>query len=250
MNHETINHFANHLQRERHLEQCASHLRAVLAQYRIHMYAFTYYAYYPGSPNKLKYDTAADGLRPWHQLYIANGYDKIDSTVALASKTNLPIIWTLAEQLAQAKTPLERQMRADSIAFGVERGISVPIHGPDGDYAEFVVQQRRGEVCLQDSQRVQYDILAIGHIYYENIRRLLIKNAKDSANASKYALSKRELQCLMLAAQRYTVQEIAHTLCLTERTINFHFQRINKKLGTKNKYHSLTKAISEQLINL
>lgn len=243
--------FRRVMRHERVLERCVLHLKQVLAiHYQIHVFSFTYYTYYPGSPNKLKYDVAADFLLLWHKHYIEQGYDKIDSTLSWSTKTNLPIIWTLEEQLANAQSDLERQMREDSIAYGVERGISIPIHGPDGDYAEMVVQQRFGETCLAQSQLLQFDIMLIAHIYYENIKRILSKQAKQYVSDNKYNLSQREMQCLTLAAQRYSVEEIATAMSITPRTVNFHFQRINKKLGTKNKYHSLAKASAEHLINL
>ena len=47
----------------------------------------------------------------------------------------------------------------------------------------------------------------------------------------------------MLISKNYSVSEMAHELHLTERTINYHIQKLNKKLGTKNKYQSLAKAL-------
>jgi len=242
--------FQRRLSRASKLENCRQYLEECLAHFDIHVYAFTYYAYHPKSSNKLKYDIAADFLKPWHEHYIEQGYEQIDSTLLRSNKMNLPVIWTLEEQLAKAASNLERQMREDSIAYGVERGVSIPVHGPEGDFAELVVQQRFGEICLQDSVHLQYTLLAIGHIYYSYISRYVLKEMTAPTSSNKYSLSKRELQCLTLAAQNKSVAEISVQLSISDRTVNFHMQNINKKLGTKNKYQSISKALQEQLLVL
>lgn len=239
--------FQKNMRQVRELAGCQKVLTQCLAELKIHVYAFTYYAYHPSTSSKLKYDIAADFLLAWHKHYVEQGYDRIDSTLSTSKNRTLPIIWTLKEQLENAQSALERQMRQDSIDYGVERGISVPVYGPNGDFSELVVQQRFGEKCLEDSIHLQYVLLNIAHIFYNTVSKLLLKEIKPG---NGYYLSRRELQCLTLVAQQKSVADIAKALSITERTVNFHIQRANKKLGTKNKYQSVSKALSESLLKI
>ncbi len=58
------------------------------------------------------------------------------------------------------------------------------------------------------------------------------------------ALTKREKQCLNFTAKIWRVEKIAKELGISLRTVNFHIQNANKKLGTNNKYQSIHKIIS------
>lgn len=244
----TLAEFEQNLKTCRTTQDCEQTLKKTLHSFAIQVYSFTYYNYYPGSPNKLKYDTAAPFLMAWHQHYIESGYDKIDSTLACSTQINIPIVWSVEEQIKAASSELEQQMRLDSKAYGVERGISFPVHGPEGDYAEMVVQQRFGENCLENSAELKFPLMLIATYYYQAIRTLLLKNLPEKLD-NKYQLTHRERQCLILTAQSHSVTEIAKVLCITERTVNFHLQHANKKMGTKNKYHTVLKALFEHVIS-
>ena len=43
----------------------------------------------------------------------------------LVRRLALPVFWDLHDQLANAATKREKQMRLDSIAFGIEKGLSI-----------------------------------------------------------------------------------------------------------------------------
>lgn len=49
-------------------------------------------------------------------------------------------------------------------------------------------------------------------------------------------LTKREQECLRLTAEGFRLEMIAQLLKISKRTVNFHLQNANKKLGVTNKY--------------
>jgi LuxR family transcriptional activator of bioluminescence operon len=244
MNHDQ---FHSKLQDARTTSELNALLQQYLASHRISTYSFTYYSYHPNSLNKLKYDVASSNFAIWHEHYISENYEEIDSTFDKIHCTSLPTLWNVEDQLKRATSSKERQMRLDSRAFGATKGISIPIHGYQEDFACFLVVQMKDETCLDDWPNAQYELFTIAYYYYSYLQKLLLKNQTP---VEKYQLQKRELQCLHLIAKQYSVTQISQSLNITVRTVNYHIQRLNKKLGAKNKYQSVMKALQHGLLEL
>lgn len=243
----TLTDFKSMLGKQKTTDACAEQLKAILLEKGIRSYTFTYFAMHPGSANKLQYSEASEDMTRWHQHYHESGYDRLDSTLLSVYEGSLPVIWTTGMQLKQARSSKEEAMRQDSIDYGIEKGISVPVHAGYEDFAELVVRQYFGETCLSNVDALQWELMIIAHLYHDAIRRCLIRNVSSE---NPYQLTKRELQCLQLAAKRYTTEEIATTLHITARTVHFHMQRVNKKLGVANKFQAIEKALREKLLTL
>lgn len=216
-----------------------------LSQYQIAHYAFTYYSKHPNSHNKIKYSHASKPYRAWHNHYRDEYYDDIDTTMTEVYRTTVPVFWDLHEQLSVAKTEKEKQMRLDSMQYGAEKGVCIPIHGPFEDFSTFVFVQMKGEKFLNRWNEIQPEMLAAAHYYYGRVKNLLLQNQEEAA---AYQLSIHQLQCLQLTAKQFSVNEIAKKLGITPRTVNFHLQKANKNLGTKNKHQSVAKVIEKGII--
>ena len=220
-------------------------LSQYLQQYGINSFAFTYYSYYPKSIHKLKYHFSSAEYELWHQHYIDQGYEDTDTTLDDVYQSVLPIFWDVKAQLKTARSQREKKMREDSLKYGVEKGLSIPIHGPEEDFAIILLLQMRGENWLEKSMHVKHELLSAAYLYYQYLQPFFLK---DTAEHPIYQLSERETQCLMLLAKQFSLQAMAKELKLTERTVNYHIQRLNKKLGTKNKYQTVIKAIKKGLL--
>lgn len=229
------------------LRACNEALCQYLEKHVITTFSFTYYSYHPHSSNKLKYETCSSNFKTWHEHYLAEQYQDIDSTLRFVYENHVPIHWDLKKQLAQASNEKERKMREDGLAFGAESGLSIPIHGPLNNFAILLVVQMRDQDCNLLDPNHQYALFVAAQYYYHYIQQHLLDEVgiKES-----YRLTAREIQCLLLIARQYTVKDMAQALEINERTINFHIQKLNKKLGTRNKYQSLAKALEYQLLTL
>ncbi|MDF1796925.1 MAG: LuxR C-terminal-related transcriptional regulator [Coxiellaceae bacterium] len=219
-------------------------LSHLMQQYRISMYSFTYYGRCINSSSKLKYSHASAAFDIWHQHYINEGYQDVDSTMADLVQNVLPIAWDLQTQLKNSRTEREKQMRLDSIKLGAEKGVTFPLHGPSGEFATFVIVQMQGQQCLDADPLIAYKIFNAARLYFQQIKKQLILQPRNTDNQN---LSEREQQVLSCLIENLSTQQIANTLDITERTVNFHIQRINKKFDTKNKYHSVIKALSNEM---
>lgn len=243
----TLYEFEQELKSANSVTQLNKILENYLAHCGISTFAFTYYSYYPNSQNKVKYDFSSKNFSTWHKHYIEEGYEDVDSTLDEVYRTTLPTFWDLQQQLKEAKSTREKKMRQDSIKFGAVKGLSIPIHGPQEDFAILLLVQMRGENCLNHWQEKQYHFFTVAYYFYFYLQKLWLLNYKPKI---KFQLNKRDIQCLRLVAKQYTAKKMAKVLNITERTVNYHIQRLNKKLGTPNKYQSLMKAMNKGLIKL
>lgn len=222
-------------------------LEEYLATFAITTFSFTYYSFYPNSLNKIKYEFSTPKFLLWHKHYIEEGYEDVDSGIDVAYQGSLPIFWEVKEQIKLAKSKREKLMREDSLKFGVEKGISIPIHGPQEDFAILLLVQMQNEQGIDKAKEHLNEFFLMAYYYFYHLKKLLLT---ETTFPKKSALNERELECLLLVAKQMSVQSMAKSLGITERTVNFHIQRANKKLGTKNKYLSVLKAINQGIIKL
>lgn len=239
--------FEQALRDTKKIEQLNRVLKNYLNKLDITAFSFTYYAFSRKSCERYRYDFASENFKLWHQHYLSQAYENIDNTHKLIKYNTLPCYWNLQQQLKEAKSDCERQIRLDSIAYGIECGVSIPIHGPNDDFANFLVAQMRGEKCLVDWKLKQYDLFVMAHYYFQHLQPYL---NQTKSHHNQYQLSAREKQCLIFTGQGFSVAAIAKRLHITERTVNYHMQKANKCLGTANKYQSVEKALTKGLFVL
>lgn len=233
--------FESQLKKADSLLKVESVLVTYLAAFGFSAFAFTLYAGHVKTGQKIRYDYASPALKTWHAYYLEQGYADIDRTLEQNSQHHLPLYWDVNEQLIVAKNKRERRIREESIAYGIDKGLSIPVFGPNEQVAVLVLHQRRGENCLASYRKRQYEWLAAAMVFFNYINQhllLTIPAPKD------YGLTKREKECLLLTAQGWRVERIAMALNITVRTVNFHLQNANKKMGTSNKYLSLHKYLA------
>ncbi|CDZ78903.1 Transcriptional activator protein LuxR [Legionella massiliensis] len=206
-------------------------ISSYFSQQGISSLAFTYYSQHTKTGSKLIYQWATPALRAWHQHYLDEGYADIDRTLESSEQSLLPVYWDVHEQLAASKNKREARIREESIEFGIDKGLSISIHGPAGDFFVLVVHQRVKETGLSGWQEKQYPWIAIALCYFHHLRQFLLREAVEDST-----LTKRERQCLQLTSQGLRIDNIAKALDISRRTVNFHIQNANKKLGVSNKY--------------
>lgn len=194
--------------------------------------ALTLYKQHTKTGSRITYDWVSAALRPWHQHYIEQKYADIDRTLETSEHSLIPVYWDVNEQLAKAKNTRERRIRLESIEFGIDKGLCIPSHGPQGDFLILVLHQRIGQNGLASWQKNQYLWMGITQCYFHYLRKFLLSEHE----ASKIHLTRREQQCLELTAKGLRIEMISKNLGITERTCHFHLQNANKKLGVSNKY--------------
>lgn len=230
-----LSQFAALLDSATEISQAETLLGTYLSQFSIYSYAFTHYRGHVKTGQKLQYHCVSKALEEWHLHYLEQQYADADRTLQAYYHTTLPCYWDTQSQLKQSKNKREKRIREESIKFGIDKGVSIPIHGPHHDFSSLTLHQRKNEHCLDSGETQQFEWIAAGQLFYCHIKRILQQTSKLVRPA---ALTKREAQCLSYTAKSYRVEQIAKTLKISERTVNFHLQNANRKLGTHNKYQA------------
>lgn len=177
----------------------------------------------------------------WVDHYFQNSYYTSDPVMTYCAKNILPIEWKNIQ--INPNTP-ESKMMADAKRFGLQNGVSMPIHTPHGEFGILSLavdddSPQAQEITFRSLPFIQ--ILA-GHIH-EALRRI-----SGLYDETLRPLSKREQECLKWAADGKAAWEIAHILRISERTVNFHLNNTMQKLEVCNRQHAVAKATLKGLI--
>ena len=194
--------------------------------------------------NEICFDNCPSG---WRKYYLKHGAGaESDPVRARAQQQVTPILWR--ELMPQAPV-LARRARE----IGFATGVIYPTHGPAGQWSALTLIGVQPGV---EAERAILDTMAEAHllgVYVHEacariIRRRLDASVSVSQPAPDLALSRRERECLVLAARGKTAAEIGRTLEISERTVTFHLTNARKKLGTASSPHAVVRAVSLGLI--
>lgn len=124
---------------------------------------------------------------------------------------------------------------------GLGHGLLIPLAGPGSMIS--VVGAGRVESAPGDGA---YRALPIACL----IALCWIRAAALATSGDESALTARERECLIWAAQGKTSWETARILDVAEVTVNFHLKNVVKKLGVANRVQAVAQAVTNGLIEL
>ena len=184
----------------------------------------------------------------WVGRYDAMAYVEIDPRISLTWDSAVPLVWD---------QPSVRGMSAkgdafldDALRFGIASGVSFMFHGPRDSH---VIVALNSSVPVNDGIRLESikrnlaDILMFGHYFHEIFMRSVIDKGVNP-RAAGAPLSKRERDCLSLAARGLTTEDIGVKLDIRSRTVQFHFDNIRSKLGAANRQEAIALAVQRGIV--
>ena len=178
----------------------------------------------------------------WVQHYVENDYIRIDPVVQGCYQRFHPVDWKRLDWSSKSA----RAFLQNALKHGVgNQGLSVPIRGPNGQFAMFTVSHH----CSDDDwaafiEEWQRDLIVIAH--YFNQKALEI--AGDRAPERTKALSPRETDALTFLAMGYGRGQVSEMLAISEHTLRVYIESARFKLGAANTTHAVAKALAEGLI--
>ena len=207
-------------------------------------FSYTYYGKNFHDDTPLTYDYATKSIRRWHKYFHTMHYEGVDATTKQVRNGVLPKIWVVAEQFQQA-TGRAKKMLADALEETepyMRSGLSLPIHGPGNEFSIFSVRHEAIRELLAEKPCLSGLLFQMGLLFHHKINQLLLKQVQKEIDCPFTA---RELQCLQFVNANKDAQQTADELGIKKRTVDFHLQNVNKKLGVNSKFSALKVALQQ-----
>ncbi|MBN3841939.1 MULTISPECIES: LuxR family transcriptional regulator [Burkholderia] len=160
-----------------------------------------------------------------------------DPVVRQATQTTLPIYW---DRSSQGRNVVFDEARE----HGLAEGITIPIHGANGEWSLFSVASDSSLRHDRSHASAFVGQIQLSAFYMSEAARRL----GEPTGLAIRALTKREKECLLWAAQGKTSWEIGNILSISEPTVVFHLTNAKNKLQATNRRQAVAKAISLRLI--
>lgn len=159
----------------------------------------------------------------------------------------LPFDWTELQNSGKLD-PLEHSAWQYLADIGLSRGVTTPIHFPDGRFAVLSAIVDKSNANWQDTKhKTQELMLDLTHIYRHTISKLGFE--QQIPVTDPFRLSRREKQCLQWAGAGKTAPEIAMILKLSPETVRMYLKKARSRLGAHTIAQAAVNAAQLHLIN-
>lgn len=178
----------------------------------------------------------------WRERYLEMNYLRIDPVIQGCFQRFHPVDWKRLDWSSKAA----RAFQADAIKHGIgNQGFSVPIRGPNGQFALFNVSHRSDDDAWAEfAETNRRDLILIAH-FFNNKALELEKGPKTEPSTS---LSPREVDAMTLLALGHSRAQVAQELSISEHTVRVYIESARFKLGAMNTTHAVARAMSRGLI--
>ena len=180
----------------------------------------------------------------WAVHYVQQGYIRVDPVVSGCFQRFHPVDWKQLDWSGKQ----QRKFLDEAVDAGVgTQGTSVPIRGPNGQFALFTATTEDTDDNWRTFNRERLrDLILIAHFF--NQKALEIRQGSDAASVLR--LSPREIDALTMLAIGYSRAQAADRLAISEHTLRVYIESARSKLGAANTTHAVAKALLLGLIIL
>ncbi len=178
----------------------------------------------------------------WVNRYIEKGYLRFDPVVAGCYQRFHPVDWKRLDWSSKAA----RALMQDAIDHGIgNQGYSIPIRGPNGQFAMFSLSHNCGDDEWEEFTTInRRDLILLAHSF--NQKALEFEPGRTPEKAQP--LSPREIEAMTLLAVGYSRAQAADTLSISEHTLRVYVESARHKLGAMNTTHAVARALSRGVI--
>jgi DNA-binding CsgD family transcriptional regulator len=153
-----------------------------------------------------------------------------------------PFVWSCAEL-----KPRDKSILAFAYDFDLSAFIVLPLRSADAThYGNFTIfcSDARHKSWLRHAQRFG----PLLHITAQYFHDTLSGHDSDALDASRFALSPRQSECLLWASHGLSTKQIAERLTLSDPVVNEYLGTAKRKLGCATRAHAVARAIRFGLI--
>lgn len=183
--------------------------------------------------------------REWAELFSELEFFEVDPVFLRASRSLLPFSWDTAE-FEEELSPPQQEIFHEARRYGLTRGYTVPIHSANAP-RDF----RASCSVVPDSDRLpKAAYLAVQLMAFYLFEAASKEAAEKDPPPIQKPLSKRERQCLELAAQGKSDWVSSKILGLSERTVHNHVENAKRRLQVATRVQAVVHALAGQQISL
>ena len=178
----------------------------------------------------------------YKDTFVSRENGRRDPVMQHCKRQSVPIIWGQGTYVTNGLGDMwEEQAR-----FGLNNGICLALHMPEGRHFIFGVERDR-PVPLDSSEltRLVADLQLFAVHAQDAALRIFTPTPLDAGAPS---LTPRELETLRWTMEGKTAWEVGNVLGITERTAALHVNNATHKLGCVNKHQAVLKALRLGLI--
>jgi DNA-binding CsgD family transcriptional regulator len=180
----------------------------------------------------------------WGARYAESDYQRIDPVVEGALKSFVPLDWKTLDW----STPQRKKFQREAIECGLgNQGYTIPIRGPDGQFAIFLVNNHcSDEAWERFLAEHKGALLIVSHFFHQKV--LDVEKVFGEPTAPK--LSMREVDALRYLAVGKSRSQTAHSLNISENTLRVYIDSARHKLGALNVTHAIAIGVNKGILNI
>ncbi|HWJ96437.1 MAG TPA: LuxR family transcriptional regulator [Telluria sp.] len=198
----------------------------------------------PSRHAKLEHAFLQSNYSPdWRERYDTNKLAYVDPTVTHCQTSTVPIVW--APETFRSEPA--RELYEEASAYGVRTGVTLPIHGPGGEFGviSFASDLRPRDEFNRIIKSVIPALSLIRDYAFESSLRLM-GEGRGAEQAPR--LTPRELEVLKWVMAGKSSWEISRITNCSEATVNFHMANVRQKFSVNTRQQAVVKAIALGLI--
>jgi LuxR family quorum-sensing transcriptional regulator LasR len=179
----------------------------------------------------------------WHRVYAENDFRAIDPTVAHAITGIGPLLWD--DVLYAGEGPLA--LRAAARRHGMDCGVTIPIHAPDGGLGSLSAFVDSRRVSVPTARQHLLSVLPHLCLLSVQLHQFVTRSVKAPAAPTVY-LTKRERECLRWIAAGKSTWEIGCILNISEHGVTHHIRNVMRKFDCTSRHVAAARALAQKLI--
>ncbi len=180
----------------------------------------------------------------WGDRYVEADYVRIDPVLDGAQRSFLPVDW----KSLPWDTKKRRQFLREAIECGIgNQGYTVPVRGPNGQFALFTVNKNCSDSDWQTYlKEFRGDILVVAHYFHQKVLEI----EKIFGEPPMPQLSARERDALLMLATGKSRGQVAYEMSISENTLRVYIDSARHKLGALNVPHAIALAVHRGILNI
>jgi DNA-binding CsgD family transcriptional regulator len=180
----------------------------------------------------------------WIRHYAESEYKRIDPVIEHALRSFVPLDWRQLPWDSKQR----RRLFHEAVSAGLgNQGYTIPIRGPNGQFAIFSVNKN----CDDDRwanfiNEKRGDLLVIAHYYHQKVLEIEKIDFENEVGR----LSDREREVLTFMSAGLSRARVAEKLGISENTLRVYIDSARHKLGALNIQHAIAISIRRGIVNL